>query len=89
MIPYAVNCPREHSPEPIGVGAVPVGGGSSWVLFHAYRRRGRHEFTRSSFSGAYGHLIHAIAQYQLRKQGKRDWVAKRQVRVEPPASLGP
>lgn len=38
--------------------------------------KSRDRFAKLSFSGAYGHLIHAIAQYQLWKQGKRDWDAK-------------
>lgn len=41
-------------------------------------------FTRLSFSGAYGHLLHTIAQYQLWQQGRRDWIAKQEVRVVPP-----
>jgi hypothetical protein len=41
-------------------------------------------FTRLSFSGAYGHLIHTIAQYQLWQQHRRDWDAKRDVHAKLP-----
>lgn len=39
--------------------------------------KSRDLFGRLSFSGAYGHLIHSIAQYQIWKQGGRDWELKR------------
>lgn len=45
--------------------------------------KSKSDFSRLSFSGAYGHLIHAIAQYQLWQQGKRDWQVKRQVYAAP------
>ncbi|QDU98302.1 hypothetical protein [Lignipirellula cremea] len=50
-------------------------------LTYAPADKSRHQFTNLSFSGGYGHLIHVIAQYQIWKQGQRDWKLKESVRV--------
>jgi hypothetical protein len=53
-------------------------------LPYAIADKSRDRFTQLSFSGAYGHFIHTIAQYQLWKQGRRDWQAKQTVHAKLP-----
>jgi hypothetical protein len=53
-------------------------------LPYAIADKSRDRFDRLSFSGAYGHLIHTIAQYQLWKQGQRDWNMKQTVHAKLP-----
>lgn len=50
-------------------------------LSYAPPDKSRSEFTNLSFSGAYGHLIHAIAQYQHWKNRRFDWEVKQEVRT--------
>jgi hypothetical protein len=50
-------------------------------LSYAPPDKSRSEFTNLSFSGAYGHLIHSIAQYQMWQKHRFDWEVKREVKA--------